>query len=103
MIAIAKHGTARGVLGRCQLSIFRHASTLVVAEHDNVNLSPSSLSAVTAAGELKGGVTFLVLGHEAQAVAEQVMHSLINSNLLHQALKVCLGTIFCELKFKCCR
>lgn len=50
----------------------RWASTLVVAEHNNVTLSPSSLSAVTAAVELKGDVTLLVLGHESHEVAQQV-------------------------------
>ena len=50
----------------------RCASTLVVAEHNNATLSPSSLSAVTAAAELKGDITMLVLGHEAHDVAQQV-------------------------------
>lgn len=50
----------------------RCASTLVVAEHDNVVLNPSSLSAVTAAAQLNGDVTLLVLGHEAHDVAQQV-------------------------------
>lgn len=45
----------------------------MVAEHDNSSLSPASLSAVTAAGELKGDVTLLVIGHQAEPVAEQVM------------------------------
>lgn len=53
----------------------RSASTLVVAEHNNVTLSPSSLSAVTAATELKGDITVLVLGHEAHDVAQQVRSS----------------------------
>ena len=51
----------------------RHASTLVVAEHDNTNLSSSTLSAVSAAGMIKGDVTVLVLGHKADGVAQQVM------------------------------
>lgn len=58
-------GFRRPNLARC-------ASTLVVAEHNNVTLSPNSLSAVTAAAEIKGDVTLLILGHEAQDVAQQV-------------------------------
>lgn len=56
--------------------LLRTASTLVIAEHDNTSLSPSSLSAVTAAGKLKGDITLLILGHEAQDVAKQVMSCL---------------------------
>lgn len=55
----------------------RCASTLVVAEHNNATLSPSSLSAVTAAAELKGDITMLVLGHEAHDVAQQVRPSYV--------------------------
>ena len=68
---------ARKLHGHCatycrQVVSSRQATTLVIAEHDNVALSPSSLSAVTAAKELQGDVTLLVLGHEAQDVAQQV-------------------------------
>lgn len=62
----------KGVAKRLQSAVSRQASTLVIAEHDNVALSPSSLSTVTAAGELKGDVNMLVLGHEAHDVARQV-------------------------------
>lgn len=65
-------GRSGGVVRGLQSAFSRHASTLVVAEHDNVMLSPSSLSAVTAAAELNGEVTVLVLGHEAHDVAQQV-------------------------------
>lgn len=61
-----------GVPKRLQSIVSRRASALVIAEHDNVTLSPSSLSAVTAAGELNGDVTMLVLGYEAHDVAQQV-------------------------------
>lgn len=50
----------------------RKASTLVIAEHDNTTLNPSSLSAVVAAGMLNGDVDVLVLGHNAHEVAQQV-------------------------------
>lgn len=72
MIGVSKH-LHRRLSYRRQLEAFRRASTLVIAEHDNVTLSPSSLSAVTAAGELKGDVTLLVVGHESHAVVEQVI------------------------------
>lgn len=56
---------SRNVASRC-------VSTLVIAEHDNKVLNPSSLSAVTAAAELNGDVTLLILGYEAHDVAQQV-------------------------------
>lgn len=65
-------GRSGGVAKSLQSVFSRCASTLVIAEHDNVKLSPSSLSAVTAAAELNGDVTLLVLGHEAHNVAQQV-------------------------------
>ncbi|CAM9133662.1 unnamed protein product, partial [Pylaiella littoralis] len=61
----------------------RRASTLVIAEHDNVKLSPSSLSAVTAAAELNGDVTLLVLGHEAHDVAQQAAKVTGVTKVLH--------------------
>lgn len=73
MISLIKNVRGTRALCRLRLSVDRHATTLVVAEHDNVSLSPSSLSAVTAARELKGDVTLLVMGYESQAVAEQVV------------------------------
>lgn len=54
-------------------TIPRTASTLVVVEHDNKSLSPTSLSAITAAGKLVGDLACLVIGNNAQSVAEQVM------------------------------
>ncbi len=45
-------------------------SILVVAEHDNSELKPATLNAVTAAAEL-GEVTVLVAGHNCAAVGEQ--------------------------------
>lgn len=51
---------------------FRQLSTLLIAEHDNVNLLPSTLSAVTAAAELNRDLTVLVLGKETEGVADQV-------------------------------
>lgn len=53
----------------------RRATTLVVAEHDNVHLSPSSLSTIEAAKEIGGDITVLIMGHKVEGV------SLIASNL----------------------
>ncbi|OYU14674.1 MAG: electron transfer flavoprotein subunit alpha [Alphaproteobacteria bacterium PA4] len=45
-------------------------STLVLAEHDNVELKDATLAAVTAAGQLGGDVHVLVAGKGALAVAD---------------------------------
>lgn len=47
-----------------------NASTLVIAEHDNSTLSPSTLSVVTAASKL-GEVDILVAGFNCEAVSSQ--------------------------------
>ncbi|CAM9115701.1 unnamed protein product [Discosporangium mesarthrocarpum] len=49
----------------------RFASTLIIAEHDNNTLSPNTRSAVTAASNLRGDVSILVMGNGSQTVAEQ--------------------------------
>lgn len=43
---------------------------LVIAEHDNKNLKPATLSTITAAQNLKGEVTVLVAGSQCKIVAE---------------------------------
>lgn len=45
-------------------------ATLVIAEHDNVELKPASLHALTAAAQLGGELDLLVMGHDCRAVAE---------------------------------
>ncbi|MEE1555580.1 MAG: FAD-binding protein, partial [Alphaproteobacteria bacterium] len=45
-------------------------STLVIAEHDNAELKPATLAAVTAAGQLGGDVDILVAGQGCSAVGE---------------------------------
>jgi electron transfer flavoprotein alpha subunit len=45
-------------------------AVLVVAEHDNAELKPATLNAVTAAAEIGGEVDLLVAGHQCQPVAE---------------------------------
>ena len=46
-------------------------SALVLAEHDNTELKPSTLNTVTAAQALGGDVTILVAGSECAGVGEQ--------------------------------
>jgi len=54
-------------------SMMRPASTLVLAEHDNVKLSPVTLNAITAANSVGGDVTCLVAGGAGcQDVAKEV-------------------------------
>ena len=45
-------------------------STLVIAEHDNSNLKPSTLNTVAAANAIGGPVHLLVVGSSCQAVAD---------------------------------
>ena len=44
-------------------------AALVLAEHDNASLKPSTLNAVTAAVKTGGEVAILVAGHQCGAVA----------------------------------
>ena len=46
-------------------------STLVIAEHDNSNLKPSTLNTVAAANAIGGPVHLLVVGSACQAVADE--------------------------------
>ena len=45
-------------------------STLVIAEHDNLNLKPSTLNTLAAANAIGGPVHLLVAGSSCQAVAD---------------------------------
>ncbi len=45
-------------------------SVLVIAEHDNAELKPATLTTVTAAGEIDPSVAILVAGFDCHAVAE---------------------------------
>ena len=63
----------------------RGASTLVVAEHDNVNLSPSSLSTITAAKAIGGDITVLIMGHKVEEVAK--VRQLISPRLFLYSLQ----------------
>ncbi len=55
----------------------RDASTLVLVEHDNNKLSPSSLHAVTAAKKLGGDITCLVAGTSCESVSVMISIQLI--------------------------
>ena len=46
-------------------------STLVIAEHDNVNLKPATLNTVAAANVIAGAVHILVAGNTCQSVADE--------------------------------
>jgi len=62
----------RQSLFRPMSALSRHGSTLVVAEHDNANLNPATLNAITAAKAVGGEVTCLVAGTSCGEVAKQV-------------------------------
>ncbi|CAB0151112.1 Electron transfer flavoprotein subunit alpha [Pseudidiomarina piscicola] len=47
-------------------------SILVIAEHDNQELSPATLKTLAAAQQMGGDVEVLVAGHDCQAVADAV-------------------------------
>lgn len=46
--------------------------TLVIAEHDNQHLKAATLGAIVAAEKLGAPIDVIVIGHQCQAVAEQV-------------------------------
>jgi len=56
--------SSRHLIQRCQ-------STLVVAEHNNQQLNPATLNAVTAAKAIGGDVTCIVVGSSCGAVAKE--------------------------------
>ena len=62
----------RPALIRPLTSLSRQASTLVLAEHDNANLSPVTLHAITAANTIGGDITCLVAGSKCGEVAKEV-------------------------------
>lgn len=72
--SLARRGV-RGVIGasrRTAASSARAASTLVVAEHDGAALNVATLNAVTAAGQIGGDISVLVLGGDgSEAVAAE--------------------------------
>jgi len=61
----------RSSLFRPLSALSRNASTLILAEHNNAELNPVTLNAVTAAKAVGGEVTCLVAGTACDAVAQQ--------------------------------
>ena len=53
-------------------SLSRFQSTLIFAEHDGSNLSPTTLNSVTAAKQMGGDITAIVAGPKCADVAKQV-------------------------------
>ncbi|MGB1035917.1 MAG: electron transfer flavoprotein subunit alpha/FixB family protein, partial [Candidatus Puniceispirillales bacterium] len=58
-------------------------SILVIAEHNNTELNPSTLHTVTAASQAGGDVTVLVAGHNAGDVAKEAANINGVSGVLH--------------------
>lgn len=79
-------------------------SVLVIAEHDNKDIAPSTLSTITAAGELSKEITVLVAGLACQTVCEQVSQiNFVNKvlymddKLFEHALAEPLGNLIKEI------
>jgi len=63
----------RQTASRSSSGLFKRLkSTLVIAEHNNESLTPVTLNAVTAATQLGGDVSCLVVGSQCAKVAEEV-------------------------------
>lgn len=65
-------------VNRISSSSIRYASTLVVAEHDNTNISAATLSAITAASKLKNTINLLLLGSSSSLSAITTKATTIN-------------------------
>jgi len=63
---------------------------LVIAEHSNSDLSPSTLNTISAAKEIAGDISVLVAGFDCQSVAEQVSkvesisHVIVADNAIYE-------------------
>lgn len=62
----------RNCVRLCQTGGARFNSTLVLAEHKNGSLNPVTLNAITAAKQIGGDVTCLVMGTDCAEVSTQV-------------------------------
>jgi electron transfer flavoprotein alpha subunit len=58
-------------------------TVLVLAEHDNQKLKPSTLHTLTAAAKISQPVAVLVIGHQCDAVAQEVAQVSGVSDVLH--------------------
>jgi len=63
---------SRNVARLCQTSGRRLQSTLVIAEHDNNQLTPITLNAITAAKQMGGEIACLVAGSQCANVVAQL-------------------------------
>jgi len=63
---------SRNVARLCQTSGRRMQSTLVIAEHDNNQLTPITLNAITAAKQLGGEISCLVAGSQCSNVVSEL-------------------------------
>jgi electron transfer flavoprotein alpha subunit len=52
-------------------STSRALNTLVIAEHNSTEVSPGTLSAITAASKLGGDISLLLLGNSCSGIAEK--------------------------------
>ena len=59
-------------------------SVLVLAEHDNKELKPSTLSAITAASKIHENIEIIVIGSEC----DEVINKLKNVNLIKKIIVV---------------
>ena len=58
-------------------------AVLVVGEHDGAALKPATLSAITAAAKIGGGIAVLVAGSGCKAVAEAAVDGLPELRISH--------------------
>ena len=58
-------------------------SSLVIAEHDNSSIKPSTLNTITAAAQCGGDVHVLVAGHNAGAAAAAAAHIVGVAKVIH--------------------
>jgi len=82
----------------------RNGSTLVIADHNNSELNPNTLSAVTAAQKLGGEIHVLVAGKDCEAVSESVKAVSGVSKVListSDEYEHPLGESLCNLVCKC--
>lgn len=77
----------------CQSGVRRLQSTLVIVEHDNLNVTPISLSAITAAKKLGGDVSCLVAGSNCASVVGEVSKAVGLSRVLVADSEAMIGFV----------
>jgi len=68
-------GPLRDGIGYVKTGLLRYQSTLVIAEHNNEKLNPSTLNTISAAQKVGGDITCLVIGKGCSNVANEVAKS----------------------------